>query len=140
MDEDEEPWRITITGCSHNGRIIKDPTGGLFTAIFEFYPDCQNSWFYNTMQKANIGRIYAAALKNVPRTNKRSKNGWADLARATGIINPKAGKLSKSSFANGISSVIFGMAQRGTLPKDPEQRRKLVQLAGSPWSSDPSFY
>jgi hypothetical protein len=89
---------------------------------------------YPTMRHACIGRMYEAALANVPKLNKRSSSGWADLARATGIEQPKLRKDgSRYSMSRGVSNRIYSMAMRGTLPKDPEQLRKLLELAGSPW-------
>lgn len=131
---------LKITGFVRNGRVIKDPTGGLFTAKF---PNGAR-YYYRTMQKANVGRMYAAALANVPKLNKRSKSGWADLARAVGMEQPrltkKGTRRSKGSMSAGVSNVIFSMATRyGTLPTDPEKRNKLLELAGPPWSTDPDL-
>lgn len=129
---------LKVTGFVKNGRAMSDPTGGMFTAQI-----ANRGYPYPTLPKANIGRIYGAALENVPKVNKRSKSGWADLARATGIEQPRltiAGtKRSTSSMSSGISNRIFSMAMRGVLPKDKEQRDKLLNLAGEPWSSEPSL-
>jgi hypothetical protein len=131
---------LKITGYVSDGVVRSDPTESFFTAVF---PN-GSRYFYKTMQQANIGRLWAAALVNVPKLNKRSKSGWADLARAVDMGQPKlrqdGNKRSRSSMSSGVSNIIFVMATRsGKLPSDPKKRNKLLELAGEPWSSDPDL-
>lgn len=123
---------LTLKGNMRNGRVTNDPTGGSFTVEFP-----HGKVYYATLSKVIIGRMYADALKNVPKANKRSRNGWVDLAYATGILQPyltRAGlQRSRSSMSSGVANKIFSMATRGTLPRDPEQLQKLLTIAGQEW-------
>jgi hypothetical protein len=60
---------LKITGYVKNGMVQSDPTDSFFTATL---PN-GSRYYYKTMQQANIGRLWAAALVNVPKLNKRSK-------------------------------------------------------------------
>ena len=121
---------------------LKDPTGALWTVRFESEGSGNMSWYYTatypTLGKANVGRIYAEALKNVPKLNKRSKGGWADLARAIGMENKRPATINRNRrcMSNGVSQIVWEHAMRGNHPKDEAQQAKLFELAGYPWSDE----
>lgn len=110
--------------CNRCKKKPVDPSGVFRTVVFPSAHFATGSIkVYRTMERANIGRIYARALANVPKTNKHSTTGWADLARAIGMITPIKTE----------TRLLYRLATTGRLPDDPQQRKRLFKIAGYPW-------